>query len=89
VLARDLGPTFPALVLRGAKDVQVSPADIDHLMTGFAGNRAAVRADIPDADHLFKTVRGTPNPAVDYMDTTRAFSPQVAPQLSAFLARVK
>ncbi|MGI5223724.1 alpha/beta hydrolase family protein [Actinoallomurus sp. CA-142502] len=86
-LARGLGPAFPALVLRGLKDVQVSAGEVQHLMTGFRANRAAVQADIPDADHLFKVVSGTPNPSVDYPDATRPFAPQVAPRLRAFLGK--
>jgi uncharacterized protein len=85
-LARRLGPSLPVLVLRGTKDVQVDAGDVDHLMQGLAADRAAVRADIPDADHLFKVVTGTPNPPVDYANAGRPFAPQVAPRLAAFLA---
>jgi len=88
-LARRLGPSLPVLVLRGTKDVQVDASDIDHLMQGFAADRAAHRADIPDADHLFKVVTGTPNPAVDYANASRPFAPQVAPRLASFLAPLK
>ncbi len=85
-LARRLGPSLPVLVLRGTKDVQVDAGDIDHLMQGLAADRAALRADIPDADHLFKVVTGTPNPAVDYANAGRPFAPQVGPRLASFLA---
>ncbi len=85
-LARRLGPSLPVLVLRGTKDVQVDSGDVDHLMQGLAADRAAVRADIPDADHLFKLVTGTPNPSVDYANAGRPFAPQVAPRLASFLA---
>jgi acetyl esterase/lipase len=85
-LARQLGPSLPVLVLRGTKDVQVDSGDVDHLMQGLAAGRSAVRADIPDADHLFKVVTGTPNPAVDYANAGRPFAPQVAPRLASFLA---
>jgi uncharacterized protein len=85
-LARRLGPSLPVLVLRGTKDVQVDAGDIDHLMRGLAADRAVLRADIPDADHLFKVVTGTPNPPVDYANAGRPFAPPVAPRLAAFLA---
>jgi uncharacterized protein len=85
-LARRLGPSLPVLVLRGTKDVQVDAGDVDHLMQGLAADRAAQRADIPDADHLFKVVTGTPNPPVDYANAGRPFAPQVAARLAAFLA---
>ncbi len=88
-LARRLGPSLPVLVLRGTKDVQVDAGDIDHLMHGLAADRAAQRADIPDADHLFKVVTGTPNPPVDYANAGRPFAPQVAPRLASFLAPLK
>jgi uncharacterized protein len=85
-LAQRLGPSLPVLVLRGTKDVQVDAGDIDHLMRGLAADRAALRADIPAADHLFKVVTGTPNPPVDYANAGRPFAPQVAARLAAFLA---
>jgi hypothetical protein len=85
-LARRLGPSLPVLVLRGTNDVQVDAGDIDHLMQGLAADRAAQRADIPDADHMFKVVTGTPNPPVDYANAGRPFAPQVAARLAAFLA---
>jgi hypothetical protein len=88
-LARRLGPSLPVLVLRGTKDVQVDAGDVDHLMQGLAADRAAVRADIPDADHLFKVVTGTPNPPVDYANAGRPFAPQVALRLAAFLAPLR
>jgi acetyl esterase/lipase len=85
-LARRLGPSLPVLVLRGTKDVQVDGSDVDHLMRGLAADRPALRADIPDADHLFKVVTGTPNPPVDYANAGRPFAPQVAARLASFLA---
>jgi uncharacterized protein len=88
-LARRLGPSLPVLVLRGTKDVQVDAGDVDHLMRGLAADRAAQRADIPAADHLFKVVTGTPNPAVDYANGGRPFAPQVAPRLADFLAPLR
>ncbi|WP_345442451.1 hypothetical protein [Actinoallomurus vinaceus] len=85
VLARRLAPGLPVLVLRGTKDVQVDVSDIRRLMNGLSGDHGAQRADIPDADHVFKVVIGTPNPATDYPDPNRPFAPQVAPRLTAFL----
>jgi hypothetical protein len=77
------------LVLRGTKDVQVDSGDVDHLMQGLAADRSAVRADIPNADHLFKVVTGTPNPPVDYANVGRHFAPQVASRLASFLAPLR
>ncbi|MEV0398462.1 hypothetical protein [Actinoallomurus sp. NPDC050550] len=85
VLARRLAPGLPVLVLRGTKDVQVDASEVRRLMAGLAGDHRAERAEIPDADHVFKVVTGTPNPATDYPDPNRPFAPQVAPRLTAFL----
>jgi pimeloyl-ACP methyl ester carboxylesterase len=84
-LARGLGPDFPVLVLHGADDAQVSGPEIQRLMTGFQTDRRASAFEVPAADHLFKVVTGSPDPAVDYPNANRAFAPQVAPQLSTFL----
>jgi hypothetical protein len=67
----------------------VDAGDVDHLMRGLAADPAARRADIPAADHLFKVVTGTPNPAVDYANGGRPFAPQVAPRLADFLAPLR
>jgi hypothetical protein len=88
-LARRLGPSLPVLVLRGTKDVQADSGDVDHLMQGLTADRSAVRADIPDADHLFKVVTRTPNPPVDYANAGRPFAPQVAPRPASFLALLR
>ena len=84
-LAHGLGPDQPALILHGTKDTQVTDADIHRLMGGFADDQAALAVEVPDADHLFKVVTGTPAPAVDYANAARPFAPQVQQHLGPFL----
>lgn len=86
-VAAQLPPTLPVLVLHGSKDQEISGADIDHLMRGFqqAGNTHVVRAELPNVDHIFKVVTGTPNPARDYADPSLPFSPDAVARLAAFV----
>lgn len=86
-IAAALPPTLPVLILHGEKDQQVDTADIDHLMQGFpqAGNQRVVRVELPNVDHIFKVVTGTPNPARDYADPSLPFSPEAAARLTAFV----
>lgn len=82
-LAHSLGDDFPVLVMRGTKDVQITAADVDHLTTALHKDDDARYVSVPNADHLFKIVRGIPNPAVDYA-TPRPFSPTATRTIVAF-----
>lgn len=86
-LAAGLPPTLPALLLRGAKDQQVSADDMRALMDGFhtAGNTSAAAYELPDVNHVFKEVAGTPNPAVDYINPALPFSQEAVVRLAAFV----
>lgn len=86
-IAATLPPTLPVLVLHGAKDQQVSAADVQNLMQGFqaAGNTKAMLAELPDVDHVFKEVSGTPNPATDYGNPALHFSVEATARLAAFV----
>lgn len=86
-VAAQLPPTLPVLILHGTKDSQVSSAEIDHLVQGFqeAGNQHVLRAELPNVDHIFRVVTGTPNPARDYADPGLPFSPEAVTQLSTFI----
>ena len=88
VLARRLPAGTRVLVLRGMKDVQVSAEDVDLLMSAMAADHLdAQRADIANADHLFKIVPGVPNPDVDYANADRPFAPEVVTVLKRFVVR--
>jgi uncharacterized protein len=85
-IAATLPPTLPVLVLHGSKDQQVSTADVQNLMQGFqtAGNTKAMLAELPNVDHVFKEVPGTPNPATDYGNPALHFSSEATTRLAAF-----
>jgi len=85
-IAATLPPTLPVLVLHGTKDQQVSTADVQTLMQGFqaAGNARAMLAELPDVDHVFKEVPGTPNPATDYGNPALHFSAEATARLVTF-----
>jgi len=77
---------LPVLVLDGDKDVQVTPAMVDHLMSGFLGGNAT-RVLLPGVDHVFKVVGDKPNPATDYTDPTKKFSPEADKALLDFVTK--
>jgi acetyl esterase/lipase len=86
-LAASLPPTLPALVLHGTKDQQIGTPDEQNLMQGFqtAGNTKATLAELPDVDHVFKEVPGTPNVSTDYGNPALRFSMDAASRLMAFV----
>lgn len=86
-IAATLPSTLPALVLHGTKDQQVSTADVQNLMEGFqtAGNTKAMLVELPNVDHVFKEVSGTPNPATDYGNPALRFSTEATARLAAFV----
>ncbi|MDT0304715.1 alpha/beta hydrolase family protein [Streptomonospora wellingtoniae] len=79
-LARDLPAGTGTLVLWGTADSQIARSDVDRLMTGLPDGE---RADIPDADHVFR--RYSDAPGAEALDSRRRFSPDVAPALRGFL----
>ncbi|MCA1667827.1 MAG: alpha/beta hydrolase, partial [Thermomicrobia bacterium] len=85
-IAATLPPTLPVLVLHGTKDQEISAADEQNLMQGFqmAGNTKATLVELPDVDHVFKEVPGTPNPATDYGNPALHFSAEATTQLVTF-----
>lgn len=84
-LAKSLGPSMPVLVLHGTKDTQVSQADTAPLLTALQGDSAVVHDEVPDANHLYQQITGTPNPAADYVNTSLPMAPQVGPDFTSFL----
>ena len=76
-LARRLGSDFPVLLLHGTDDVQVTTPEVERVANALRGDEDARYVPIPHADHLFKVVKGVPDPAVDYPDPTRPFAPRV------------
>jgi len=85
-IAATLPPTLPVLVLHGTKDQQVGAADVQNLMQGFqtAGNTKAILVELPDVDHVFKEVPGTPSPATDYGNPALHFSSEATARLATF-----
>src|SRR5207302_10279314 len=67
-VARSLPSDLPVLILRGQKEQQIRPADVQAVLDGFrqAGNTRAAAVDLPNVDHVFKEVPGQPDPAADY-----------------------
>ena len=86
-IAATLPPTLPVLILHGTKDQQVSTADVQNLRDGFqtAGNAKATLVELPDVDHVFKEIPGTPNPATDYGNPALRFSVEATTRLAAFV----
>jgi pimeloyl-ACP methyl ester carboxylesterase len=87
-LARALGGEFPVLVLRGTKDVQVTDAEVDRLGHALRRDDDAWDVSVPNADHLFKIVKGVPDPAVDYANPNREFAPEADAVVEAFVRRM-
>jgi len=85
-IAATLPPTLPVLILHGTKDQLVSAADVQNLLQGFqtAGNTKAMGVELPDVDHVFKEVPGTPNPATDYGNPALHFSSEATARLAIF-----
>lgn len=86
-LAASLPKTLPVLVLRGEKDSQVTEAQVQHLMDGFAkaGNTRATFVSLPNANHVLKIVEGVANPSVDYANPDLPFSPEAVTAIDSFL----
>ncbi len=85
-IAASLPADLPVLILHGGKDQQVFPEHIAHLMTGFANHDAVTLVEIPDANHLLKTIEGEPNAAVDYANPDLPFAPDAIAALETFIA---
>ncbi len=86
-IAQDLPKTLPILILCGEKDQQVLCEDVALLAEAFqrAGNTAAEFVRLPNVNHVFKVVEGVPNPASDYTDPSKPFSPEAAGVITEFL----
>lgn len=86
-LAAALPAALPVLILHGAKDQQILDSDIAALKAGFAraNNQNVQVKELPDVDHVFKEVPGTPNPATDYVNPALPFSKGAADALTSFV----
>jgi acetyl esterase/lipase len=86
-LAAGLPASFPALVLRGAKDSQVAAVDVQNVMQGFqkAGNNKVEFHELVNVNHVFKEVPGTPNPLTDYVNPAFPFSKEASQFTVAFV----
>jgi uncharacterized protein len=79
------GITVPALLACAQKDSQVPCATVQKLNQAFQKNGKATFVELPNANHVLKVVEGTPNPAVDYGNTTLKFSPEMKDSLTKFV----
>ena len=86
-LARSLGAHLPVLVLHGTKDSQVSDVDTAPLLTALKEDSALVHDEVPNANHLYQQINGTPNPVADYVNTSLPLAAQVGPDLKKFLQK--
>lgn len=88
VLAGEVPADMPVMILHGAKDEQVTTAQVDVLEQGFidSGHEQVTRVEIEDANHIFQVIAGEPNAAVDYVNPDLEFSAEVAGALAAFFA---
>jgi alpha-beta hydrolase superfamily lysophospholipase len=86
-LAAALPSSLATLIMRGEKDQQVSHDDVLYLYSGFtaARNDRAALVELPDVNHVFKEVAGTPNPVTDYVNPDLPFSHAAVERLTAFL----
>jgi fermentation-respiration switch protein FrsA (DUF1100 family) len=89
-LASGLPAELPVLVLRGAKDQQVSAADAQAILDGLraAGNTRSLGHELTDVNHVFKEVAGPPDPAADYTNPALPFSREATARLADFLRGV-
>lgn len=87
-LAAEVPDDMPVLIIHGAKDDQVTTAQVDGLAAAFeaSGHTHLTRLDLPDANHIFRVIEGVPDPARDYRDTSLPFSPEIEPALREFMA---
>jgi hypothetical protein len=88
-LAAMLPATLHVLILRGDKDQQVKGDDAAQLLQALQSHDSVPESDsVPNADHVFKDVPGTPNAAADYTNPALPFSPEAAQKLGAFVDSV-
>lgn len=85
--AAKLPAALPVLILHGDKDQQVSDDDIARLVGALqsSGHTKVESDQLPDVDHVFKEVPGTPNPATDYTNPSLPFSSAATAKLAAFV----
>ncbi len=78
-------PARPALILHGARDMNVDAGDIQHLLDGFAvaGTTTVTDAEFPDVDHELRQIPAGQPPA---LDQSFPYSPDVASAITAFAA---
>lgn len=85
--AAQLPAAMPILILHGDKDQQISAGDISALVQALrtSGHQHVDVSTLPNADHVFKDVPGTPNPASDYTNASLPFSPDAIAALRRFV----
>ncbi len=84
-LAASLPLSVPVIVMRGAKDTQVFPAHVAMLVAALRDSGHTVEAvELPNVNHVFRVVEGTPDPSTDYTNPDLPFSPEAAGLLMVF-----
>ena len=78
------GLRMPVLILQGERDLQVQPADAQHLAD--SNPRAALRL-LPDVNHILKSVRSDnfEDNLATYSDPDLPLAPGVAEQIATFI----
>lgn len=87
-MATGVPAKMPVLIVHGAKDEQVTTAQVDGLAAAFreSGHLRMMRMEIADANHIFQVVRGEPDLQRDYADRSLPFSPEVEMALREFMS---
>lgn len=88
-LAAALPTALPVLLLCGEKDAQVPCSDVRLLEVALraVGSTGAEFAELPDVNHVFKEVTGTPRGVLDYGDPALPYSRAAGERLAAFAQR--
>jgi alpha-beta hydrolase superfamily lysophospholipase len=87
LIAASLPKTLPVLVTCGEKDIQISCADVQHVLDGFkqAGNNRVTSVSLKNSNHVLKVVEGDGNGTADYVNPALPFSDQMKQALIEFM----
>ena len=85
-IAASLPESINLIMICGQKDQQIPCDDVKLLVDGLkqAGNRKVAFVELPNVNHVFKEVEGTPNPTTDYTDPSKRFSREAERILAEF-----
>ncbi|HWV23450.1 MAG TPA: alpha/beta fold hydrolase [Thermomicrobiales bacterium] len=86
-LVTEVPQDMPVMIIHGAKDEQVTTAQMDQLAAAFedSGHTHLTRLELPNANHIFQVIEGEPDAAKNYADTSLPFSPEIEPALREYM----